>query len=100
MFNYFGSQWENMIMQPILVKLRFTANIGKAIVNTIWHPSQKTALFSDGSGIMTLKVRGIRYFHDWVMGWGDRMEVLEPDTLRNEVLQLASSLVSMYNHKK
>ena len=66
--NYFSSQWENMIMQPIVVKLRFTANIGKAIVNTIWHPSQKTELFSDGSGILTLKVRRTRYFRDWVMG--------------------------------
>ena len=87
-------------MQPIVVKLRFTANIGKAIVNTIWHPSQKTELFSDGSGILTLKVRRTRYFRDWVMGWGDFMEVLEPDTLRDEVLQLASSLVNMYYHKK
>ena len=87
-------------MQPVIVKLRFTDKISKAIVNTIWHPLQKTELFSDGSGLMTLKVRGTRYFRDWVMGWGENMEVLEPETLRYEVLQLASSLVNMYNDKK
>ena len=87
-------------MEPQVVKLRFTKNISKAIMNTKWHPSQKTELFSDGSGIMTLKVRSTRYFRDWVMGWGENMEVLEPETLRYEILQLASSLVNMYDGKK
>ena len=49
---------------------------------------------------MTLEVRDTMYFRAWVLGWGDNMEVLEPETLRNEITQFATSLVNLYTRKQ
>jgi predicted DNA-binding transcriptional regulator YafY/transposase-like protein len=97
--NYFSSAWDSHIMEPQVVKLRFTKNIRKAIIDTKWHPLQRIELQSDGSGIMTLEVRDTLYFRAWVLGWGDNMEVLEPETLRNEITQFATSMVNLYTRK-
>jgi predicted DNA-binding transcriptional regulator YafY len=97
--NYFSSAWDSHIMEPQEVKLRFTKNIRKAIIDTKWHPMQRIELQSDGSGIMTLEVRDTLFFRAWILGWGDNMEVLEPETFRNEIIQSATSLVNLYNPK-
>jgi predicted DNA-binding transcriptional regulator YafY len=79
-----------------IVKLHFKANISKSIFDMKLHPSQKTEVQKDGSVIMTLKVRDTIQFFGWILAWRDKVEVLEPETLRNEICLLAKSLVNKY----
>ena len=39
--DYFSSAWDFHITEPLLVKLRFSKNIRKAIIDTKWHPTQR-----------------------------------------------------------
>jgi predicted DNA-binding transcriptional regulator YafY len=97
--DYCDSVWGPVLMEPQLVKLRFSQKIRKAIIDTKWHPLQRIELQNDGSGLMTLEVRDTMYFRAWLLGWGDNMEVLEPESLRNEITQFAKSLVNLYTRK-
>jgi predicted DNA-binding transcriptional regulator YafY len=97
--DYCDPVWGPVIMEPQLVKLRFTQKIRKAIIDTKWHPLQRIELQNDGSVLMTLEVRDTMYFRAWLLGWGDNMEVLEPETLRNEITQFATSLVNLYTRR-
>ncbi|MDD5492693.1 MAG: WYL domain-containing protein, partial [bacterium] len=60
---------------------------------------QSIQMQSDGSAIATLKVRDSINFRNWIIGWGDQMEVLAPQKLRNQIYDLAKSLVNIYSYK-
>lgn len=96
-----GSEWDVNINHELeTVKLHFNANVSSATAVTTWHPSQVVETLSDGSVIMTFKVRDVTYFRAWILGWGDEVEVLEPESLRRQIQLVVDSLADIYNHKK
>ena len=78
------------------VKLLFKPKISTSILNIRLHSSQKTEVQRDGSVIMTLKVRDTIQFFGWILAWRDKVEVLEPESLRNEICVVAKSLLNKY----
>ena len=66
---------------------------------TIWHPSQVLEKQADGSVIVMLKVFYTYELVTWILGWGEKVEVLEPAELRQEVLQTAKATVRIYQRK-
>ena len=63
---------------------------------TIWHPSQVLEKQSDGSVIMTLRITDTNELCSWILGWGWRVEVLEPVELRHEIVQTAKAMLDVY----
>jgi predicted DNA-binding transcriptional regulator YafY len=82
------------------VKLRFNQKIKEVITSTIWHSSQKLETQPDESVIMTLTVHDSMDFRAWILGWGGLVEVLEPETLKSEIVNVASSILHIYGMKK
>ena len=66
-------------------------------MSTLWHPSQVLELQDDGSLIATYKITRIGGFQSWVLSWGDKVEVLEPQTYREKIANLAKSLSQIYS---
>jgi predicted DNA-binding transcriptional regulator YafY len=97
--NFLGSQWDVHLNKELeTIKLRFSSKVSKRVKETTWHPSQTTELKPDGSLIMTLRVRDFDYFGAWILGWGDNVEVLEPETLRNLIKSIIESLKTIYDN--
>jgi predicted DNA-binding transcriptional regulator YafY len=101
--NYIGSAWDiytsdNLQTSETIetVKLRFSPKIGKAVAETIWHPSQETEIQNDSSMIMMLKLRNTLSFRTWIMRWEKEVEVLEPEGLRTQITNMALSLIDIY----
>ena len=82
--------------QLINVKLHFKPTVSKYILAAAWHPSQKVSLNHDGSAIATFRVRNTVDFRSWVLGWSDDVEVLEPETFRKQIIDIARALMSNY----
>lgn len=78
------------------VRLRCWPNLNRLMMETNLHSSQVIEPQTDGSIIMTLKVRDSIHFCKWVLGWGDQAEVLEPPELRRQIKDLARSVVNVY----
>jgi len=98
---YIWSGWEIYSETDLYtVKLRFNETIGNDIKETIWHPSQKIETQSDGSIIMTLKVRNSIDFHHWVLGMGGAVEVLEPEVLRQQIVKDINNMIDIYLPEK
>lgn len=51
----------------------------------------------DGSVIFEAKVAGTVEIKIWVMGWGAKANVLEPESLRNEIRSEIQSLINLYD---
>jgi len=97
---YFSAAWGIVVEgEEQTVKLKFSPEIARLMEETIWHPSQMLEKLADGSVIMMLKVFYTYELVTWILGWGEKVEVLEPAELRKEVLQMAKAMVKIYQKK-
>lgn len=86
---YLSSAWGVFAEEPSeTVKLHFKPHLSRPISEAIWSPSQVIEVQKDGSSIMTLMVSNNADFRAWVLGWGNEVEVLEPETLRNHIIKI------------
>ncbi len=95
---FFSSSWRVVIGGEVrTVKLRVVdPEIIRIMEETLWHPSQVLEMQKDGSLIMTLRVAPTVDFVSWVLGWGEKMEVLEPRGLRKEVMSIVEKMARIY----
>jgi predicted DNA-binding transcriptional regulator YafY len=95
---YLKSAWDVHTDQEIqTIRLRFNSQESKRLVMTIWHPSQEIEIQNDGSAILTLKINNTPDFLGWLLAMGNKVEVLEPETLRDELIKSARSTLDIYS---
>ena len=98
---YLSPAWSTLVNDPAqTVKLHFKPRPSRSTTEAIWDPSQVVEPQPDGSLIMTLRVSITVDFRSWVLGWGDEVEVIEPEKLRNEIIKINESSLNMYADKK
>jgi predicted DNA-binding transcriptional regulator YafY len=97
---YFASSWGIVVEDEIkTVKLRIEdPEIVRILSETVWHPSQDIKTQKDGSAIMTLLVNDTYEFFSWLMGWGEKIEVLEPAEIRNTIIAEVNGMKSLYGN--
>lgn len=95
---YLGSSWGIVVEEEVkTVRLRIESqDIMRIMGETIWHPSQVLEKQKDGSMIMTLKVTDTYELLSWILGWGEKMEVLEPPEIREAVIETAEAMLDVY----
>jgi predicted DNA-binding transcriptional regulator YafY len=89
----FGVIWE----EPTSVVLRFRADQAPYVAERQWHPSQKLKRLSDGRLELTFRAGGSFEIRRWILGWGDAVEVIEPDELRRQIREDLCSLTALYD---
>jgi predicted DNA-binding transcriptional regulator YafY len=67
------------------VVLRFDADVAARVQETLWHPAQEIRVEPDGSLIWSVQIAGTLELVSWIRGWGHEVEVLEPESLRQEI---------------
>ena len=95
---YLGSSWGIVVEEEVkTIRLRIEdPEIMRIMGETVWHPSQVLETQKDGSAIMTLKVTDTYELLSWILGWGEKMEVLEPPEIREAVIDTAEAVRQMY----
>ena len=97
---YLGSSWGIVVKDEVeTIKLRFIPEIARIMEETVWHPSQVLECQSDGSIIMTLSVTNTVELYSWILGWGEKVEVLEPEELREEIIETTREMLNIYTRK-
>lgn len=97
---YFDSSWGIVAGGQVEdVKLKFSPEIARIMKETRYHPSQKLSPQKDGTIIMTLSVSVSQEFCAWILGWGEKVEVMEPKSLRNEISHTAREILKVYRKK-
>ncbi len=94
---FLGSSWGIVVEGEVkTIRLRFDSEIARIMEETIWHPSQVLEKQSDGSVIMTLRVTDTVELYSWILGWAEKVEVLEPAELRREMVRTAKAMLEVY----
>ena len=82
--------------EPTVVRVRFGPTAARYVQEARRHGSQKFTPLADGSVLAEYTVSGTEEIKRWVLGFGAKAEVLEPGTLRREVLAELRAMVSSY----
>jgi predicted DNA-binding transcriptional regulator YafY len=94
---YLNPAWGAITDGPVqAVKLHFRPHRSRPIVAVVWDTSQVIEPQPDGSLIIAAKVVITSDFRSWVLGWGNEVEVIEPEKLRSEIIGMNESVRNMY----
>jgi len=95
---FFGSSWGIVVEGEVkTVKLRIKdPEIMRIMEETIWHPSQVLERQKDGSMLMTLRVTDTVDLLSWILGWGEKIEVLEPPEIRETLIETIEAMSKVY----
>ncbi len=95
--------------EPVEIAVRFTGPVASLIEERIWHDSQQlhwlppeATLFDELPGepeglVATFRLANVVEFKQWIKGFGDRAEVLQPDWLRAELAEELSAAAKLYD---
>ncbi|HWP47355.1 MAG TPA: WYL domain-containing protein [Candidatus Limnocylindrales bacterium] len=78
------------------VKIRFNKEKAFYIQEVKWHPSERIEALKDGGILYEVEVAEPREVIWWVRQWGPDAEVLEPEEMRQYMLNMARREVEMY----
>jgi predicted DNA-binding transcriptional regulator YafY len=78
------------------VVLRFRPNVARTVAEVQWHPTQQMRWNQDGSLDFFVTVSGLWEISWWVLGYGDQVEVLRPEELRELIVRRAQSMLALY----
>ncbi|MEJ2169041.1 MAG: transcriptional regulator [Desulfobacterales bacterium] len=81
---------------PVKVRVRFAADIADYIREKIWHETQQIEAQNDGTIIFEAEVAGIDEIKFWILKWGAKARVLEPQSLRELMRAEAEAMVANY----
>ena len=99
---YLGSSWGIVVVEEEVKTIRLKIRdpeIMRIMGETVWHPSQVLEKQKDGSMIMTMRVTDTYELLSWILGWGDKLEVLEPPEIREAVVETAEAVLDVYKEK-
>jgi predicted DNA-binding transcriptional regulator YafY len=83
--------------EPVRVRVWFAADIAEYIREKIWHETQTIESLPDGAIIFEVEVAGIAEIKFWILKWGAKARVIEPESLREAIQAEAEAMVSNYN---
>jgi proteasome accessory factor B len=78
------------------VCLRFSPGVAPDVADGRWHASQRLEPRADGALDLHLSLDGLDEVVGWVLSFGDQVEVLEPDALRERVRQVTERMAQRH----
>jgi len=81
---------------PVRVKVRFAPAVARYVLESKWHPSQKLTSQRDGSLVADFELSSIEELKSWVLSFGSKAVVLEPEGLREEITNELRALLAAY----
>ena len=83
--------------EPVKVVLRFHPRVVHRVQETRWHRQERTEEQPDGSLIWRAQVAEPQEMLSWIRGWGADVKVVEPQELREKLMEEAQRLAKAYN---
>lgn len=97
--SYMHGAWGMMRADPSMAEtviLRFTPEAGRWVAEEDWHPSQQTQTMEDGCVQFQVHIAITPEFVNWLLYYGAKVEVLEPEHLRRTVCEKHQAAADLY----
>ena len=77
------------------MQILFTRHVEKFIRRRRWHETQRITRVENGIELRMV-LEGTTELIPWVLSWGDQAELLEPQSLRDELARHAERMADRY----
>ncbi len=78
------------------VRVDFSPTVARYVTRRQWMPDQKIEEHAGGRVTLSMTVRGTKDVLSWVLGFGEHATVLEPASLREELVQVTEKTAAAY----
>lgn len=78
------------------VTIRFDAEVARYVERRRWHPSQQVRRLEGGDVELSMRLGAKKELLSWILGWGERAEVISPPALRDEVTVAVARMAARY----
>ena len=79
--------------EVIPVKIMFSPDVAGYIREKQWHISQTLTDLPDGSVLFEARIEGLDEIKFWILSWGSKASVLEPESLRRSIREEARRIL-------
>lgn len=86
--------------EPVEVVLRFSPRVAGRVGESRWHRSEAVTPLEDGGLLWKASIAAWREMLPWVRGWGADVEVIEPEEMRQCLVEEAQALGKLYKGLK
>jgi predicted DNA-binding transcriptional regulator YafY len=93
---YTGSSFGVIAEPAVNVRIRFDRRWATYVSEHVWHASQQLTPASDGGVELAMQVGGTAELRAWILSFGAGAEVLEPASLRAEVVRELKGAAARY----
>lgn len=83
--------------ESVTLKLRIKKPMSYIVAEKIWVDNQKIEWLNDESIVFEAKMKGITEIKSWILGMGEYVEVIEPKSLKDEIIEEIKKLKNLYN---
>lgn len=91
---YLGRAWSMMPEGRLYyIKLKFMPEVAHSVTQVRWHSTQAVTFGEDCSAIVEFCVDGLSEITWWILSYGDQVQVLEPEILRQKIIEIAQNTV-------
>lgn len=80
--------------EVLKVKIIFEKDVAGYIKEKQWHASQTLTDLDDGSVLFEAQVEGLDEIRFWVLSWGAKARILEPESLRRAIREEAEKILA------
>ena len=85
------------ILELQIARLHFDEASARYVLREAWHPRQRVQKLNDGSLMLSVPYSDPTEIVGAILGWGSRVEVLEPQELRDQVGREAERIAALYS---
>lgn len=79
------------------VTVRFYGSATRYVQEKRMHPSQRVEIESDGTALVHFELSGTLEIRSWILSFGPAAEVLEPESLREEIREQLVQMLAQYD---
>ena len=83
----------------VKIKVRFAAAVARYVCESNWHDSQKLSPQKDGSVLAEFDLSDTEEIKRWIMSFGQHAVVLEPESLKEEIVHEMKMLIAVYTEE-
>ncbi|MDO8302706.1 MAG: WYL domain-containing protein [Sedimentisphaerales bacterium] len=95
--DYIGKAWATQPDGEIYdIKLYFSPQIAPSVAYIRWHSTQNVTFNEDGSVLMEFYVDGLDEILRWILGYGDQVQVIAPQILRDKIVGIAQNTARLH----
>ena len=81
----------------VKIKVRFAPAVARYVSESNWHESQKLTEQKDGGVVVEFQLSDTEEVKRWIMSFGQHAVVVEPGSLRDEIVAEMNSLLVAYS---